>query len=400
MCAPDLETYYKAAMSSHTYHWMHPAHVLPHVLVERDMARPTPLTSLLCKSPTRLYNKFDSLNSAVYSFRRLTRMPGEQLLYSPLLQVERCTWFTLGQETAALRAFHSLGIRTMGDFFQDGAVKQWEQVLDNMETPSALLHFHYFRARHQFKDILGTEMREPEETLALTHMIRMVRPRRLIALLYQYSQLARTNVELKVKIDWQDELNVIITEKQWLYCCSAIQKVSFNSRHRLLHFKFLHRMYYTPLRLHKLGLRGDSYCQRCGEGEAGFLHLAWSCPPIYSYWSQVLEVMHRMIGEDIDWSPLIVLLGCVMDLPRHCRRLVALGLVVAKRRLAMRWMRGPIPTLREWQTDMLYCNTQTDTYREMMPIHGAPKDFWGPISGIFATLTRCDWFRGTTDDTF
>ena len=75
--------------------------------------------------------------------------------------------------------------------------------------------------------------------------------------------------------------------------------------------------------------------------------MAWSCALEQEYWTRVLTVLQQLAEEMIDWSPLVVLLGYVKELPKQCRRLVAMGLVVAKRRLAMWWMWGPVPTLGE-----------------------------------------------------
>ena len=99
---------------------------------------------------------------------------------------------------------------------------------------------------------------------------------------------------------------------------------------------------------------------------------------IQSYWTQVLDVLGKVGVGVVVWSPFVALLRYVKDIPKPYRRLIAIGLVIAKRRLAMRWIKGPCPTLQEWQSDMLYCSTQLDNYMEMMPIHRAPRDIWGP----------------------
>ena len=71
-------------------------------------------------------------------------------------------------------------------------------------------------------------------------------------------------------------------------------------------------------------------------------------------------------------------MGYIREIPKQSSRMVAMGLIIAKRRLAMRWMKGPLPTIREWHSDMLYCNIQSDNYRELIPEQSAPRDFRDP----------------------
>ena len=134
----------------------------------------------------------------------------------------------------------------------------------------------------------------------LTYMLRTTSPRRLIATLYQYSQKRRGIGEVKARVRWQEEMSMSISDMQWTYCCSAIRRVSSNSRHRLVHFKYIQRVYYTPQHLYQYGLRDTSACPRCGMEEAGFLHVAWSCTQIQEYWTQVIAVLQCMVDKTIE----------------------------------------------------------------------------------------------------
>ncbi|KAJ1187114.1 hypothetical protein NDU88_003893 [Pleurodeles waltl] len=78
-------------------------------------------------------------------------------------------------------------------------------------------------------------------------------------------------------------------------------------------------------------------------------------------------------------DPLAALLGWDKQIAVQNRRLVAMGFLLAKRRIAMRWDRGPVPTVREWHKDMAFCNTQTD-YSEILPSTTGPKKLWEAYS--------------------
>ena len=75
---------------------------------------------------------------------------------------------------------------------------------------------------------------------------------------------------------WEECLGHLLSDEEWLRCCTQVREVPFTYRHKLLHFKFLHQLYYTPRRLAKFGAAEHPVCVCCGLADADFLHLAWS----------------------------------------------------------------------------------------------------------------------------
>lgn len=96
--------------------------------------------------------------------------------------------------------------------------------------------------------------------------------------------------------------------------------------------------------------------------------------------------------QEIPRDPALALLGYSKHLPKGIRRPVDLGLLLARRRLAMHWMRGPTPTLSQWARDVLYCSTQTENYSELLPPRNRQKNFWGLYKTYLTTTgeTRGD----------
>ena len=138
-------------------------------------------------------------------------------------------------------------------------------------------------------------------------------------------------------------------------------------------------MYYTPDKLHKYGLRDTSSCPRCGLEGAGFAHISWFCHDIQQLWLSASKALTDTTDVMLESSPLPMLLGYVREIPKPCRRLIAVGLVLARRRIAMRWMQRLLPVLSDWRTDMIYCNTHSDNYRDLMPVTSRSTDIWGPF---------------------
>lgn len=73
---------------------------------------------------------------------------------------------------------------------------------------------------------------------------------------------------------------------------------------------------------------------------------------------------------------MLALLGVSKTLPKVIRRLVDIGLLIARHRVAVCWSRGPPPSLTCWSKDMLYSCTQTENYSELLRPLRRPKNFW------------------------
>lgn len=110
--------------------------------------------------------------------------------------------------------------------------------------------------------------------------------------------------------------------------------------------------------------------------DAGFMHLAWTCPMIESFWHQIFFKLSEITQDTIHPDPLLALLGYSKKLKKSIRCLIDMGLLVAKRVLAIHWSRGSPPTIAQWSRDMIYCNTQTEAYSELLSPRSRPKIFW------------------------
>ncbi|KAJ1107218.1 hypothetical protein NDU88_004611 [Pleurodeles waltl] len=161
----------------------------------------------------------------------------------------------------------------------------------------------------------------------------------------------------KSMLYWNEELQPEISEEQWEFCCGQLTELSPNYKLRLIHFKYLHRFYRTPISLKRMGLRETDECWRCGSASASFLHIAWSCPKLKGYWSQIFVSVNQIVGRSDVSSSLPGLLGYVRDTPPAVRRLHALLLLFAKRRVAIHWGRQRVPAVRDWLADVTYGHT-------------------------------------------
>ena len=56
----------------------------------------------------------------------------------------------------------------------------------------------------------------------------------------------------------------------------------------------------------------------------------------------------------------------------------------------MNWAKGAPPTLREWHAGMVFSNTQSDVFAELVPLRNHPKDIWSPYQAHLVCVAAED----------
>lgn len=375
--APDFELYYRTAQAAQVYHWIHGPPDIPHIRIETMTAAPLPLPALLFQHADRRTGILGSVTSTTHAWQQLLQMQAGALLYSPATLLEWCQWLPSCRDKGVVSALNTLDLCRAGDLFLEGKAKTWSDIDTDNNTPTLLTHFQFHRTRHALRDILGEDFTKPPEILALTHMINAKSPAHIVSKLYQLCMAHRAHTYTKARLSWQRDLQQNVDDKTWTYCCASIGRVSLIDRHRLLHFKYLNRTYHNPERLHRFGLRDSPACERCSCQNADFYHLAWTCPEIHKFWNAIFKELGEITEQGLTPDPLTALLGYTKQIPKGIRRLVDMGLLLPKCRVAMCWARGPNPTIAQWAHDMLYCSTQTENFSDLLPLRSRPKNFWG-----------------------
>ncbi|KAJ1203234.1 hypothetical protein NDU88_007026 [Pleurodeles waltl] len=244
----------------------------------------------------------------------------------------------------------SSGLSLLGDCFVNERLRAPEEALSD-EVDNALHRLYLLRVYAMLQARFAGLPIMPQSCRALELLWRVQSPRQLITKLYRCVQEQRRVVVEAARGKWERDARMEITDAMWRSCCAHMRALSPNYRLRLIHFKFLHRLYHTPLSLRATGLREDARCGRCHAPDADFLHLAWTCEAVRFFWGEVMRVITGMTGLDLPFSPVVVLLDGV---PSEWRRLVGMLLLLAKRRVVVCWGRGRAPRKDDWLQDAVF----------------------------------------------
>lgn len=377
--APDMKLYALCAQAQFLFYWVHSAPFQPHLAVETDTMAPTPLNVAVYKAPNRTADTIDTSETLRWAWDGLRKRAKLPILYAPSIPLAQNPMLPNVRDEITVKLAQRMSLHTFADLYPNGTFRDPPRA-EGGRVVSFGDTFFYHKLRAACRSLHLTFPSQPPQLNALEQLLRTPTSRRLITRLYTQMQADAPITTSKAREHWNAEMHPPITDDQWAYCCAQMRELSPNYKLRLIHFKFMHRYYRTPVGLHKMGLRPDDSCWRCGALEASFLHMTWSCPHLTGYWIDIFSPINQILGLADSPSPLLGVLGYVKNTEtKGKRRLHALLLLFAKRQIAMLWGRKQKPSLNDWIRDVTYGQTQLALFWELMPPSSRPKDIWDPV---------------------
>lgn len=147
-----------------------------------------------------------------------------------------------------------------------------------------------------------------------------------------------------------------------------------SARDRLIQFKLLHRVYYTPARIAGIYGAGAAECRRCTADNADFDHIFWQCQPIREFWKEVTHTIQKVLPVQVPVTVAVCLLGLVEEVtPRRAQRtMISLSLFYARKAILLCWKKRNPPTISFWKE---LINKALPFYKATYLRRGCPKKF-------------------------
>ena len=154
-----------------------------------------------------------------------------------------------------------------------------------------------------------------------------------------------------LKLTWEADFNMSFTDEEWSLILRNMKKMSRELKTRLIQFKILHRVYWTPSRLHRVGLRDDAGCWRCNDEEGTLVHMLWGCPAVQEFWRNVRDYIQTILTVDIPFAPTLYVLGhpaALEELSPYDAEWVQTVLMLGRKLIVMKWKDPIAPTAAQW----------------------------------------------------
>lgn len=241
------------------------------------------------------------------------------------------------------------GIMALSQVQQGVSLRVFEDLQKEFGLPhSAFYQFLRLRHAHAAQAALTDLTITPN--FALDTLLSTTHTKGLISNMYQNLLTEHLKTyPLQVHNKWTADVGPI-SEAQWAVILEQTPLLSPCEAQRLSQFYLLHRVYRSPAFLHKIGIRADSLCPRCGQEGAHMLHMVWECPELGSYWRDVVELVCKVFSIRLPLVPKVCVLGLVEDSAESLPNTLGIlrMLFQARKLIAFHWLRPSPPTMREY----------------------------------------------------
>lgn len=354
LALPCLEDYYRAAQLRSLVFWCDPNCEAKWKRLEQNQIN-IPLQSLL--GDKSLLNKhLENLNScntvSLRIWHKLLKDKKFEKNARILRWVAYDTDFTPARLDYRFKKWIEKGITSYCMMVSSKGLKTFQQlkVRFNLEKQD---FFRYLQLRNYFnKNIRSLEEEETNLVKIFIEALKGNTTKKLISKIYSSLQLERGLSTLYVKLRWEKDANIKLTEEDWLNICKVQSTTSSSNLWREFTWKNIMRFFITP-RIKESQSNNPQHAQcwrKCGCASAGHFHIFWECPKITAYWTDVMKAIRSILCSELIFNFSVIFLGNIpAGLKKQDRYLLQILLASSKKAITKRWLNEEPPTLTEWK---------------------------------------------------
>lgn len=241
--------------------------------------------------------------------------------------------------------------QTVGDMFAQDGFTSFQQLQTRWGLDGSAF-LGYLQIHSTMSHIWPSFPREPV-TNEMLQILQGLSHSRNVSRLYSHLILDHYTDHIKVKQKWDRDMGEFISDEDWARACSVTKTVSLYSRHKAIQFRFLHRAYLSPIKLHLMNRDRSPDCPSCPGTTGTFIHMVWECPTVRRVWEEVSAMLSEFAGRLIPCTLGVCLLSILRG-TKHQKeenRLIQLLLLLVKRQIALNWLRPDRVTVLRWIHD-------------------------------------------------
>ena len=342
MALPCLEDYYKAAQIRYLIYWCNPICNAKWKEIEINQLN-IPLQAILgdralLKAHSGELSKWTKVPLKIW-FKECKDQKIDK-------EIQRLRWIAYDTEFAPARMDARFkqwtwwGITTYCTISSNTSLKSFQYLKDKHDLQNQDF-YRYLQLRHHFdKNIKG---QEPVTDLVqiLSEAYKGDTTKQLISKLYWSIQTAKKHSTNYIKIKWEKEAGLTITEEDWSNICDVISTTTSSGLWREFSWKNMIRFFISPkVKSLQTGTPESGNCWRkCNNTMAGHFHVFWYCPIIQRFWQEIISNINTIMGFEIEHKFTdIYLCNISGGLSTPDKYLLKILLVAAKKAITKKWL--------------------------------------------------------------
>lgn len=346
---PNFELYHKAFQLRAVKTWFNTMIPTPCREIEEAIVKPIRLEDVLFSGLSLKYCKQSFgpiITNTINTFKTVEKL----LSYDNKWHLQTPLWrnrnIKCGSEPFTSEQWSKQGIRTLADIWDDNGMLSFQNIAVSFNVPASSF-FLFLQLRSALR-AYGVPWGLALETHPVHSWFFNFSQQNVVSAIY--SRLLEVKVkQLPLHTIWVRELSV--DQIDWETVWGNIFGASKNPNHQLIHYKFCHRLYWTPKKRFLVKLSLSPHCNFCTYQQVGtFMHMVWECEKVYEFWERISSILSDMIGKDIPVQPVVLLLNddSSLGFTELQRKIWLAGLTSAKKIIAQRWLPPHTLSVRHW----------------------------------------------------
>ena len=181
----------------------------------------------------------------------------------------------IGKTSVFWKKWHSSGICNVADLFEDGVFTSYSALVRKYKLKGKD-HFWKFL---QIRRCITSKIQYSDGNHIMDYFKLPGECKRASIFYRKTNQLLSCECH-NLKVIWEKDLGCIVEDSTWLKIISENGKYIREAKGKFTQYKIMHRYYFTPLRLYRMGVMNNNLCWKCQKEVGTFLHCIWQCPSI------------------------------------------------------------------------------------------------------------------------
>lgn len=290
--------------------------------------------------------------NSVKAWQSFRRFEGKSCLTSLYTPICNNLDFPPGISDSRFRQWALKGLSKLKDLFDNNILMSFSQISQKYNL-DGLDFFRYLQIRNYIqKDttlLSNVCSSEIEKQLFEMHSIKSIR------LFYDVlSEYLDTSTHF-LKIIWEKEFNIQVTEEDWCTVWENAKSLSICNKVRAIQLKILHRAHISPSQRSRFRADCSPFCPKCKTEIGSLTHCLWFCNKIQRFWWGVSEELNKILGVTLVPDPRTYLLGVSppVGLDKCKIRLFNILIFSAKKCILLKWISDKAPSIRMWHQTIL-----------------------------------------------
>lgn len=341
LALPDLQMYYWAAQTKGLISWVQRRNNAHWIDIEEELCTPISTTLLpfinninALHQLTKTYVVYNTLrawqdiNKFCGNFGKISRL--SPLSSNPDLPP------SIGSSLFA--KWRENGIHQFQHLLAGDTLKSFADLMSEYDIPKQDF-YKYLQIRH----LINTLKREKRLSLGLTNLeeilVKSTSLKGRISVIYVALLDHYSSALTPLRNIWQKDMGRAFDEDQWNTICQNVFSSLSCNKITEQNYKFMHRMYLTPLRLSKMFPNSSPRCHRCKTCKGSIMHVFWECRKLKHFWKAVHDLTVKVVETPLDITPTRYLFGTELDKTLdtiHRKRIIIIS-YIAKKCILLKW---------------------------------------------------------------